>query len=546
MGKTLASLLQSAITLHGDPNRPIPPGTAFATIPPKSEFKQNELLKNIPYPPILAHNPGCSFVPDTGSLASGVWGKLVFSSEGIRVRPCWRMTTDQMQLTLEVDPVDFQGKPVTIERILINLPNALEGLERDLNIPAIQDALKRSEKTNKTTTIQVAQGTLPGEGQDALLDLKFEADNAVGTVRKDGSMDFKERSVLYSVKEGDMLGTLHPAVNGTPGYDLFGNEIQPGPVERISITVGQGVESVDLEDGGTLYRATREGVARYRNDRLEVIDFLEIRGDVDYNTGNIHAENSSVHIRGDVKCGFQVACSGDVVIDGVVEEADIIAGGLVIAGGVIMNGKNRIEAQGDVSAHFFRNAVVNAGGDVRADQEISQCMITAGGKVTVLSDSGGVISGGHIISGDTIHARDIGNKSHLETIVEIRIQSPTFEKLDNAKKELKEELARLDRAVGVDFDLSSLMSAPEEDRRILAELIKVRQRLQADVREIEDSKKRMIEESQQLMASKRIIAERRAHSGTEVIICGKSHKVNTGMDGPRYALDIEEQTITWT
>ncbi|QJB55516.1 FapA family protein [Pseudodesulfovibrio sp. zrk46] len=541
MSDTATALARTLMPL-GELSKPVPPGGDFVSLPPAELLATKEGLEDISYPPVVADNPGCRFNGQTSALQATVWGRVVFTNAGIRVKPCWMMSKDKMSLSMEVDHEDCFGKPVTMDRLLRTIPKALEGIPLDLDYGALEEGLKQAQATGETVTVTLAQGNYPGEGRDAMLSLAFSAGTSAGTLRDDGSMDFRERADIYSVAEGDVIGTLYPAMVGDYGSDLYGNPIKPPEVKTLRLIVGDGIEATLQEDNSVVYTATRVGVARFRNDVLEVVDMLEIPGDVDFSVGNIRAKEGSVHIKGDVKCGFVVECAGDVVVDGVVEEADILAGGLVVAGGVIMSGNNVIKAEGDVSAHFFRNAIVEAGGDVHADQEMAHCTVTAKGKVQVLGEQG-IISGGHIISYDSIHASVIGNKSGVETCVEIRFECPECDKLDAARKQFKQELAELDKTIGVDFDLSKLMKAPEEDRRILAELIKVRGRIQKEERSIVEAKQALVEDNRTNMAKKRVSADKMVYPGTTVVISGRHEKVIKDMVAPIFRLDADTNEI---
>lgn len=545
MTKNLCPAIYSLLEPLGDWENNIPPGAVFATFLPKEKFDEIEDLAHLPYPPISPKNSGCIFDPEDRTVRAMVWGRATVSPNGLRIKPAWRMSRDKMLLRVEVTHKDFEGKTVTLEHMRSHLPKVLETIEKRLDFAPVNEALEQSAAEGDSVTVTVAEGTFPGEGQDARLELTFNAGSAAGTLREDGSMDFRERANLHAANEGDELGRLYPARVGEFGYDLFDNPIHPPEVQKGTTKAGQGVITTTDEDGVSIYTAAQAGVARFMNDMIEVIDLLEIPGDVDYGTGNVRSEQGTIHIKGDVKSGFVVECTGDVIIDGVVEEADIIAGGLVIAGGVIMNGDNSIKAEGDVSAHFFRNAVIEAGGDVTADQELALCDVKAVGKVTVIGERG-VISGGHIVSGDDIQASIIGNKACMKTHVEIRMPSTVDDKIQVARKEFKAELAHLDKAIGVDFELSSLMNAPDEDRRILAELIKVRSRLQTELRTLEESSARLLEEAQKEMETKRITANKKTYCSTEVTICGKSHTVKKDMESTSFYLDVKEQQIAWS
>ncbi len=526
----------------GELNRPVPAGTAFGVLPPESDMPQADDDSNLPYPPLVENDPGCVFDPESRTLTSNVWGMVRFTPEGLLVEPCWSLSDDKAMLLLEIHHEDCKGKPVTIDRLLKQLPAEFAEAELKLDIKAIELGLRQSGKTGRCATAVVASGKPTEPGRDGRLELNFSADQTVGTVREDGSMDFRERAGLHSVAENQELGRLFPPVQGKEGRDIFGNPVQPPPARELKINIGQGVKGEANQDGITTFTASRPGVVHYRNQTIEVSEMVEIKGDIDYETGNVRADHGSIHIRGDVKSGFKVESKGDVIVDGLIESADVTAGGIVVAGGVIMNGTNRIVAQGDVGAKFFRNAFVKAGGNVTAQEEIASCKIMAGGEVTVLGAKGS-ISGGRVVSGTGIHASNIGNKAQVKTIVEIRLQTSRGHKLNTARAQLSGELERLDKAIGSDDALQSLMKAPDEDRRILAEMIKVRGKIQADIRGLKESigaEQRRVEE---LLVEKIIKADTKVFRGTEVIIGGKRLIPDQDLEGTAFFFDPRDRRV---
>jgi len=468
------------------------------------------------------------------------WGKVRFTEEGIRVEPLWEISEDGMKLVLNADCVDLNGNEVTAEHLLAAIPPGLEKLEFDAKL--MRHALHDAKEKGHGTSVVMASGFLPEPGQDGRLVLEFALGKAAGTLREDGSMDFRERGGLDFVSQGDVLGTLYAPVPGQPGYDILGNTLDPPAPKELKIKTGPGVAQENKADGTTVYTATRVGLAKYQGEVLDVVELLQIQGDIDLHTGNIKVDHGSVHITGDVTSGFKVEAVGDVIIDGLVEEADIVAGGLVIAGGIIMNGKNRIDATGDVSAKFFQNAVVNSGGDVSAGLEFSHCEIFAKGKVSALGGKG-IINGGHIISEDNIHAKIIGNEARTKTIVEIRIASSRSDSLLEVRNSLVEQSERLTKAIGTDNLVEALTKEPEENRRILAELAKVKGKVQASIREVDSAIVSERAAAKEALSAKRIKADQKANSGVQVIIGGKELKLLEGVDAPSFRLDQESKRI---
>jgi len=532
--------LKKILRTKGNLSRPVPAGTRFGTLPNQRDFDTYEALAELPYPPVADRKGWCEFDPETRSLTSTVFGMVRFTEQGILVQPCWELSADKTLLVVEVHPEDWLGQEITSGRLMAVMPPEFQELELDTE--ALNLALEEVRQTRGHSPAALARGLLPEPGVDGRLQLNFDPGQVAGAMRNDGSMDFRERGGVHFVTKEQELGILYPPLPGTPGQDVFGQPIAPPEPKTAKVKAGPGVSATENDDETTTFKAARAGVAHFLNGVLEVSELLEIRGDVDYETGNIRAESGAVHIRGAVKSGFTIEASGDVIVDGIIEEADISAGGLVVAGGVIMNGKNRIRATGNVSAKFFQNAVIEAEGDVNADREISHCRIKAKGRVTVLNGKG-IISGGHVISGSDILAKIIGNESRGKTIVEIRLDSPEQDKLMEGRNQLAGELSRLDNAIGADDALTTLMTAPEEDRRILAELIKVRGKIQADIRSLDNDIAIARQVLQEELSTKQIKAQQLVYSGVDVILGGKRLQVTEELNAPRFHWDLNERQI---
>ncbi|WP_028587506.1 DUF342 domain-containing protein [Desulfocurvus vexinensis] len=533
-------LLQRLLRTDCDLTRPIPPGAVFGTLGSEEDLRAAEGLAEMAYPPVSTRHEGCEFDPATRELRARVWGKAYLAEDGVYLAPTWNISEDRMLLTLEVDQLDCMGQEISVERLMEGMPKALAGLELDPQ--PLAEALEQARRTGSYVFVALLRGLFPEPGIDGHLDLLLREEQRVGTLREDGSMDYRERGGLHFVSPGDPLAELHPPLPGTPGFDIFGETVTPREPKEAKVRIGKNVVAAPGPEGVTVFSAAAKGVFHFRNNTLEVSELLEINGDVDLGTGNIRAQHGGVHVKGAVRSGCTVEAQGDVIVDGLIEEADITAGGLVVSGGVLMNGRNRIRAEGNVAAKFFQNAIVEAGGDVVAQLEISHCQITAGGDVTVLGPRG-MIRGGHVVSGGNIVAQTLGNEARSATIVEIRPSNSEEKELIEQRGGLTEELERMDAALGDEDAIATLMAAPEEDRRILAELIKARGKLQGEVRALDV---RILEQRQVLrerLAALHVRALRRVFSGVEVIIMGKRLSVTTDLEAARFRRDLDTRTI---
>lgn len=521
-----------------DFDKPVPANAELGVLIEEEQFLRRYKDSELPYPPLADKAPGCTFDPQIRKLAATVWGKVSCSDEGVRVEPSWSMNDDKTLLSLEVDHEDCFGAEVSLGRLMAAMPPDFENVELDTE--AIENAVEEAKELGGPAFAVVARGEYPEEGRDARLKLSFSPDQVAGTLREDGTMDFRERGGMHFAAEGDQLAVLRPPVPGKPGKTIFGHELPPPQPRELVVKCGEGVSEAPGEEGTTLYTAAKDGIANYQHGVLTVTEMLEIKGDVDLETGNVRSKSGAVSIRGNVRAGFRVEAPGDIVVGEVVEEADLEAGGSVtVAGGVLMNGKNTLVAGGAVTAKFCQNAVIRAGGDVMVEAELSHCDVQAGGKVHVTGGKG-MVSGGRVECVDGLEAAYLGNEARSKTIVTLRAVGPEEERLMEGRNVLAEELGRLDRAVGAENAMNTLMTAPEEERRILAELVKVRARIQADIRSIDDTIAEERKHYEDHLVDKLIKVRRKAYCGVVIVMGRKRFAVTEDMDAPTFKWDAAE------
>lgn len=205
-------------------------------------------------------------------------------------------------------------------------------------------------------TIVVAEGKFPVKGDDARITY-IEVPERRPVIRADGSADYYEMNFVTPIKKGDWLGEKTPAQDGTPGIDVFGNEIasKKGLDNKLYYD-RKSVEEVD-EDGKKVLRAIHGGVLEFVNGIVGIGQQLVINGDVGPETGSITFDGTVV-ISGTVLAGYSVNATGDISIganEGVTnakevrsEQADVY-----IKGGVFGGGTTLIEAKGSI---FIKHA----------------------------------------------------------------------------------------------------------------------------------------------------------------------------------------------
>jgi uncharacterized protein (DUF342 family) len=155
---------------------------------------------------------------------------------------------------------------------------------------------------------------------------------------------------------------------------------------------------------------------------------------VDNSTGNIDYEGNVV-VHGNVKTGFSVHASGDIIVDGVVEGAELYAEGqIIIKQGIHGMFKGLIYAGEHLMAKYIESATVTSGGYVEAEI-ILNSDVSAKEYISVHGKKG-LINGGTVRAGSYIEADNIGSEMGTATSLEVGIEPEKKERYIELSKEL--------------------------------------------------------------------------------------------------------------
>lgn len=176
--------------------------------------------------------------------------------------------------------------------------------------------------------VLVAEGTPPQPGRDEYVELLFLGREQRGQAEEDAQrVDFRETSTIISVEAGTLLAVKHPAVPGTEGKAVTGEDILPPSPKQVELRAGKGVE---IREEGTKAFALVNGRPWAKEGpracTVAVDPVLIHKDDVCIKSGNIRFKGD-VKILGDVCEAMEVWASGNVEIMGLVTRATVQCGG---------------------------------------------------------------------------------------------------------------------------------------------------------------------------------------------------------------------------
>lgn len=296
--------------------------------------------------------------------------------------------------------------------------------------------LLKEKGFNKPITI--AKGTPPVPGQDAVINFKFRKDTEKSgpKVAEDGKVDYRKLDLIENATVGQVLATKLPPTKGKPGKTVTGSEVEAPDGEDVPIPAGKNTE---VSSDGLGLTATVSGQAIWTGARIDVESTYEIKGDVDFNTGDIDFVGSLI-IGGNVTDGFTVKVTGDIEVKGCIEMAEVTAGGdITVQQGILGKDEGNVFAEGDITAKFIENSNVEAMGDVIVQETIMHSNVDAGERIILAGGKRGVLLGGKVRAGKEVNARTIGNWMETPTEIEVGVAPRTREEILKLEHEVEED-----------------------------------------------------------------------------------------------------------
>ena len=393
--------------------------------------------------------------------------------------------------------------------------------------------------------IAVAKGLPPERGEDGQIHYQIEMEEKSGNKRENGSIDFHERNYIKSVKAGQVLAIIEPPTTpGTQGINIFEEILPAVPGKEVSIVPGDNVEATP---DGRQYIAQIDGMVVLKDNRLCLYNIYEIKGDVDFETGNVEC-NGSVIVKGNVRPTFHVKATGDVVVHGEIDNGFIdCEGNLEVRGGIYNKEDGKIRAGGDIQAHFMVHGKVRARGDISVKGEIFDSEVYAGGHILASGNTGKII-GGSCFATKGIDARQAGSPSYVKTLLKVGISIEDKERLEHVVREmedLKQKIRKISVIVGRNPTKESFRKIPPGKRPLYLELVKKRNSLVKSYRRLSEEKKKLYERLS-MKGGEKIKVQKEVHPEVHIEIRDFSFHVKETLPHVMFYVDPEKEAIVWS
>ncbi|MFO7974687.1 MAG: FapA family protein [Candidatus Hydrogenedentota bacterium] len=258
--------------------------------------------------------------------------------------------------------------------------------------------------------VAVVEGKQPGPPIDGYIEWGGDFFKAGFLVDEEtGALNYRKPAAERNVVTGQLLAAVHPPQPGEDGVDVFGNRV-PGKKGRARrLRPGRNIRQEDDR-----YYAAREGRIQWDQKTLSVDEVLVIHSDVGLKSGDID-HLGTVVVQGDIGPESVVRATGDIEVEGIIEQADVEAGGdLVVEGGIMGRGKDKILVEGRIQAKFIIDAEVEAGHDIVINREIVQSTVKCMASISIPN---GRIVGGEIVARAGVLVGQVGSEALVPTVL---------------------------------------------------------------------------------------------------------------------------------
>lgn len=457
---------------------------------------------------------------DAHEYKASCLGIAHFESGAISVKSGVKISDDKMKVSMSLLRPMIEGSEGNIlfshVAQTLNEHNVVYGIKKEA-IKLILDNINKSRESK--IDLLIAEGKPVKDGVNASVEYDKELFSG-GKLLADGRIDFHEKSYPWNVKLDDVIGKLVPAQHSEDGINVHGETILANIVEVAEPIL----EGISLDDDGSL-RVTEPGVLLVNGINFKVSDNLQIDGDVNQKTGNIHCDKT-VNVKGYVEPGFTLETKGDAIIQENVEDATVTASGNIIIKSGIRGTHSKIMCNGDLSASFAENAELNAKGDIYIKNNVINCHSVCDGIMHI----GEPHSRKSSLSGNITHAYKgiqataLGSDSFIQTIIIAGAGIETTKELMDSTEELKKTNAALED-LGRVYTHYCKNPKPQAEQNVL--LLKLEETREIKTQEHEElsSENERLKTLIETSKDAKIIVHKRIYPGVKIILSNKIYEV---------------------
>jgi uncharacterized protein (DUF342 family) len=312
-----------------------------------------------------------------------------------------------------------------------------------------------------------------------------------------GNVNHFELNLITRVSAGDWLAEWTNPTPGENGTTVTSKEVKAIAGKKSPLKYDKKTVQEQTLDTVTQLVALQDGAFQNTDGKISVSDILEIKGDVDYNTGNIKFDGSVI-VTGTVKDSFSITAAGNIEIlgkDGVGCAKNIVStnGNVLIYGGVTGKGTTFIKAKKDIHLKFASYVDIQCNGTLNVNSYLINSEVSA--NELIIEGSNGQLIGGTTKLVTKLVCPRIGAVSEQKTIINLegisksRIRDELVDNLKDIDK-LKTQFSKLEQELKI---LQSKDAPTKEENFKIQKLLTKSTKIKDEIKEIDDYNKRIAE-----------------------------------------------------
>ena len=302
------------------------------------------------------------------------------------------------------------------------------------------------------------------------------------------AVNYYDQMAFVIVQKGDKIAIKTERSDGSDGCDIFGKVI---PAHEGKSNDGVLDDSIHVADDGTC-TAKISGVLTAEHGHISVSNELEIKDDVDFQTGRI-VFPGMVTVDGSVRNHFSVHAEGDILIRGLVQAASLQSmANITLTRGMAGKETGTIDVDENLDAGYLEAVIARVGGDVTVKGEITNSNLTIRGE---LQAEHAAVRGGHIQTSMGGKIGSIGSVQGVETEIKvgslpeveekIRAIDRFFEQLETGIESQKTKMetylsviakptaSQIEEQMGMQFEIDQMVDRQKQLTKAKAELLQI-------------------------------------------------------------------------
>ena len=442
------------------------------------------------------------------------------------------VSPEKMKAFIKLAPLKNNCREVSILDIkeLLTEQKIVHGIEDGILENVIEDYIVNVPSL-------VAEGTYVVDAENAKLSYNININKKIipKDIKENISIDYKNLMNIENVVVGQVLAEKVDGVEGKPGYDVYGERIEPKSIKDIDISSYSGTNT-ELSSDGTQILSTIDGQVEYIADKLSVSPIYEVVGDVGPHTGNINFIGSVI-VKGSVLDNYRIKANGNIEVNGNVGKSYLEAdGNIMIKLGMQGHEEGTLIAGGNIVSKFVQYASLYAKGDILVTELIMNSNINADDRI-ILAGKKATASGGCLRALNEIDAKILGSLTSVRTIVEVGVLPSDRKKMDDLLQEkdaIVEEIDELSKNVKLLETQEKTKKLEEDKLELLNEDREKLEQITARLQSIDGELEQFNSEMANIPENANIAVSKEVHSGVKILVGAAEFEIRNSCKNVRF------------